>query len=154
MDSQCEENSSVFNCFLKTAIDLAVRNSRRVSFQRRGAAIEKAFRPSLLETRGSAGLISKCTYHMRQIRRIRSNITEDACRKAIQGLVTSRMDYCNTLLAGSSKTEVKRLQMLQNRARLITMTPRRASITPILYNLHWIPVEKRIEYKILVYAQL
>ena len=34
--------------------------------------------------------------------------------------------------------------------RLITLTPRREHITPVLFKLHWLPVKYRIEYKTLV----
>ena len=98
-------------------------------------------------------IISKCCFHMRQIGRIRNNITDEACQKAVQSLVISRIDYCNTLLAGLGKTELKRLQTVQNRAaRLIMHVPFQDSITPTLYQLHWLPVDRRIEFKLLVYA--
>eukprot|EP00918_Siedleckia_nematoides_P002698 GHVU01006146.1.p1 GENE.GHVU01006146.1~~GHVU01006146.1.p1 ORF type:complete len:172 (-),score=2.31 GHVU01006146.1:1033-1548(-) len=84
---------------------------------------------------------------------MRNNITDDACQKAVQSLVISRIDYCNTLLAGLSKTQLRRLQLVQNRAaRLILLTPLRDPITPVLYKLHWLPVDRRIEFKMLVYA--
>ena len=46
---------------------------------------------------------------------------------------------------------IKRLQKIQNEAaRLVTLTPRREHITPILQSLHWLPVQQRIEYKVLM----
>ena len=45
------------------------------------------------------------------------------------------------------------LQSVQNSAaRIVTKTARREHITPVLKELHWLPVDKIIEYKILLYA--
>ena len=45
------------------------------------------------------------------------------------------------------------LQPVQNlAARIITRTPRRQYITPVLRDLHWLPIERHIEYKITLYA--
>ena len=75
----------------------------------------------------------------------------------IQALLFCRLDYCNALLFGDSDTLVRRLQSVQNAvARLITGTRRRDHITPVLHSLHWLPVRRRIEYKmaVLVYKAL
>ena len=67
----------------------------------------------------------------------------------VNALVTSRLDYCNSLLYGLPMSVVSRLQMLQNRtARIITKTKKSDHITPVLCALHWLPVEKRIAYKV------
>ena len=45
------------------------------------------------------------------------------------------------------------MQSVQNSAvRIITKTAPREHITPVLKELHWLPVDRRIEYKILLYA--
>ena len=62
----------------------------------------------------------------------------------------SRLDYGNALLAGITDKDTRRLQLAQNTlARVVTYTPRWAHITPILRQLHWLPVELRIEFKVL-----
>ncbi len=74
-------------------------------------------------------------------------------RSLVQGLVTSRLDYCNALLYGLPPNQLKRLQHVQNTAaRIVTRTRRRDHITPVLISLHWIPVKYRIEYKIILYV--
>jgi hypothetical protein len=66
-------------------------------------------------------------------------------------LVTSRLDYANSLLVGSYSTLVKRLQLVQNNAaRLITKTRRSEHITPVLKALRWLPVSVRAEFKIIL----
>ena len=69
----------------------------------------------------------------------------------MQSLVISRLDYANSLLIGANKTCLKRLQIVQNSAaRLITRISYRDHITPILFQLHWLPIEYRIRYKALL----
>ena len=67
----------------------------------------------------------------------------------VQAFVTSHLDYCNALLHGIPKHQMGKLQKIQNQcARLITMTKARDHITPVLIDLHWLPIEQRITYKI------
>ncbi|KAK7880320.1 hypothetical protein WMY93_033036, partial [Mugilogobius chulae] len=59
------------------------------------------------------------------------------------------LDYCNALLIGISGRNLQRLQSIQNCAARILMRVRKTQhITPILHNLHWLPVRFRVEYKI------
>ena len=56
------------------------------------------------------------TYHIRNLWRIRRFIDTESCHAAAQALITSRLDYCNTLFTLLSSSDVKRLQRLQNSA--------------------------------------
>jgi hypothetical protein len=98
-------------------------------------------------------VIRTCNYHIRQLGRIRKNISARACHAAVQALIISRLDYCNVLLAGLPAYQVERLQRVQKRAaRLIVRADRLASITAIMRDLHWLPVSERIRFKVLMYA--
>ena len=67
----------------------------------------------------------------------------------MHAFVTSRLDYCNSLYANSSVSTRQRLHRVQNcAARLVADAPRRASSRPLLHQLHWLPVEARITYKL------
>jgi len=71
--------------------------------------------------------------------------------------VSSRIDYCYSILAGVSGQLLQRLQSVQNAAtRLVTGTRRSDRMTPILRQLHWLPVHQRIIFKtaVLVYKCL
>ena len=93
--------------------------------------------------------ISKsCRYHMRDFYRIRKYLTRDAAIKLANALVTSRIDYCNSLLGFVSERELKRLQVIQNSlARLVCKQRKFSHATPLLKSLHWLPVKYRIDYK-------
>ena len=72
-------------------------------------------------------------------------------------LVSNRLDNCNSLLVGVSSQLLQRLQVIQNAAaRLVTGVRRSEHITPILHDLHWLPVRRRITFKtaVLVYKRL
>eukprot|EP00914_Ancora_sagittata_P026012 GHVO01051367.1.p1 GENE.GHVO01051367.1~~GHVO01051367.1.p1 ORF type:complete len:260 (+),score=-2.05 GHVO01051367.1:448-1227(+) len=89
-------------------------------------------------------------YHLRRIARIRAQLTSDSCAKVINATVTSRLDFHNGLLLGLPTTSKRKLQVAQNNAaRLLTRTSRREHITPVLKQIHWLPVDKRTEFKVL-----
>ena len=98
--------------------------------------------------------IKVASYHLRRIGSIRKYITAGICHKLVVALVTSNIDYCNGLLGGLAAKDVDRLQRLQNRAaRLVTRLKAAmhiTMITPIRKKLHWLPIQERINYKIIV----
>ena len=68
-----------------------------------------------------------------------------------QAFISTRLDYCNSLLYGISDNLYRRLQAVQNAAaRLITNTRRCEHITLVLQQLHWLPVRQRVQLKIAV----
>ena len=63
----------------------------------------------------------------------------------------SHVDNCNVLYYGLPKKELNRVQRIQNTAaRLVVGARSRDPISPILHSLHWLPVEKRVMFKILI----
>ena len=98
-----------------------------------------------------SSVIRTANYHLVNIGRARKLLTEDATKMAIHSLVTSRLDYCNSLLVGISKKFHNKLQNVQRTsARLIFRKRKFDSITSELINeLHWLPIKQRIDYKIL-----
>ncbi len=90
-----------------------------------------------------------CYLELRRISAIRHYLSEDVTKKLLCAFVLSRLDYCNSLLAGCPKYLLSKLQKVQNNAaRLIFRTTRSAHVTPMLHSLHWLPIEQRIEYKL------
>jgi len=79
-----------------------------------------------------------CFFQLRQLRLIRSCLTTDAAKTLIRAFVSSRLDYCNSLLIGVADCVIRKLQGVQNAAaRMITGTRKFDHITPILRELHW-----------------
>ena len=90
--------------------------------------------------------------HLHNISRIRRYLTPEATKSLVHAFIMSRLDYGNALLDGLPFEHLKKLQRIQNiAARIITFTPCRDHITPILKQLHWLPIKRRIEYKILLH---
>lgn len=68
-----------------------------------------------------------------------------------QGFVISRLNYCSALLAGFPASMTKPQQMIQNlAAHLVFNQPKRTNVTPLLISLHWLLVEARIKFKVLM----
>ncbi|XP_055493235.1 uncharacterized protein LOC129698247 [Leucoraja erinacea] len=92
-------------------------------------------------------------FQLRKIAKIKQFLQFDALEKIIHTFISSRLDYCNSLYIGISQSSLSRLQLVQNApARLLTGTRKRDHITPILASLHWLPVQFRINFKILLYV--
>ena len=88
-------------------------------------------------------------YSLRNIGDVRNLNVDETCKMLVHSLITSRMDYFNSLLYGLPKYSIARLQLLQNKtARIVTKYKKSNHITPLLQSLHWLPVEKRIAFKI------
>ena len=93
----------------------------------------------------------KDSYAIRSIGRIRKYLPSDGLKMLVNFLVISRLDYCNSLLYDIPKYQRDRLQRIQNTAaRMITGARSSDHITPLLKSLHWLTVEARIHFKILL----
>ena len=98
-----------------------------------------------------SNLCRNMLFYLRKISSLRSLLSETAAAQLVHALVTSRLDYCNSLLYGLPDCQIKRLQRVQNvAARIVSCSTKSAHITPILRQLHWLPVKARIIFKILL----
>ena len=92
-------------------------------------------------------------YQLYSIGKIRKYLDKPTTEKMINSAVTSRLDYCKSLLYGINGYLVSQLQRCQNNAaRIVSLRRKYDHITPVLKDLHWLPVEYRINYKILLLA--
>ena len=92
-------------------------------------------------------LCSKCyNIHPSYIRHL---LPLSAATALANSLVSSKLDYCNSLYNGISQANLNKIQRIQNtRARVVTNTSKFEHITPILKKLHWLPIKQRIDYKL------
>jgi len=96
-------------------------------------------------------VIHSCSYHTRTLRHIQLLPTLDVPKMIGHSIVSSRLDYANVLLHGTSVYNVNRLQVAQNSlVRTVCQAPRSASATELHRQLHWLPVRQRISYKVAV----
>ena len=96
-------------------------------------------------------ICKKASYAIRNIGRIRRYLDRKSAEKLVHAFVSSQLDCGNSLLFGLPEYQLAKLQRLQNSAaRMVTLTRRREHISPILRDLHWLPVKSRIIYKLLL----
>ena len=88
-----------------------------------------------------------------RIAQIRPYLAQHATQLLVQAMVISRLDYCNALLTCLPAGDVKPLQMVQNAtACLVFDHLKRAHVTPLFIELHWLPLAARIKFKSLMLA--
>ena len=96
----------------------------------------------------SASIIKSCNHLIWSIRHIRPLLSVDTTSALARSLVLSRLDYCNSLLYGTSTSLILSLQRVQNKlAKLVLLNPTFTS-TECLKKLHWLPIHNRIIFKI------
>ena len=71
----------------------------------------------------------------------------------MHAFISSRLDYCSSIFAGVSGQLLHKLQVVQNAAaRLVTGARKCERMTPVLHELHWLPIRRRIIFKTAVLA--
>ena len=79
------------------------------------------------------------------IGRNRNLLSFDATAQRIYALITTCLDFCNSILYNLPNNKIERLQRIQNQAaRMLKRIPRRNHITPVLGELHWLKIHDRI----------
>ena len=97
--------------------------------------------------------ISKAIYcEIRRLKQISHFVTSEcSLKKLASSFILSRLDYCNSLFINLPKKDIYQLQKLQNyAARTILKRPTREHATPLLKELHWLPIHARIDYKVAI----
>ena len=93
-------------------------------------------------------------FHIRNISKIKKYLSRDCLEIIIHAFIFSKLDYCNSLLIGTPKCILQKLQRVQNTAaRLLTnikLSAQYYSTPVILINLHWLPIQYCIQFKILL----
>ena len=85
-------------------------------------------------------------YQIHHISQIRKFLNSSAAKPVVQFLVSSRLDYCNSVLRGLPDCAINKLQTAQNSAAwLVSQVKKTDHITPVLMGLHWLPIRQPIE---------
>ena len=96
-----------------------------------------------------SAICSSCIYHVRDLRCVRRYLDLDSAKLLATALVSSRLDYCNSLLSGIAETDLTKLQRILNHlACVVTKSPPFTRSVPLLRSLHWLPVKYRVHSKI------
>ena len=90
-------------------------------------------------------VVRRCFFHLRRLKSVRRILGREVTLGLVSAFVTTRLDYCNSVLAGLPQVTIDPLQRVQNAAaRLVAGIGTRDHISPVLRTLHWL----RIQYKL------
>ena len=93
-------------------------------------------------------LCSSAFFHLHNISRIRKFLRPVETKSLLHAFVP-----CNSLLYGLPASQLNKVQrVLNTAARLVCCAPRFSHVTPLMYELHWLPLKQRIHFKILLFA--
>ena len=94
---------------------------------------------------------SICFFHLRRLRHLRHTVDRDTRQRLVSALILSRIDYCNVLFAGLPAVTLAPLRRVMNAAvRFVAGLGPRDHISNAQQELHWLPIEQRITYKLSV----
>ena len=97
---------------------------------------------------------STCFYHLRKLRQLCGVVSHIAMQRLVSAFVLSRLDYCNEVLAGLPSSSPAPLQrVLYAVVHLVTGLGPCDHITRKMMELHWLPIEHRIKFKLSDHAR-
>ena len=124
---------------------LGVETNPAKSARNLGVIFDKNF---LFRSHISA-ICSSCIYHTQDLQRIRRHLDLESAKLLANALVSSRLDYCNSLLSGIADTDLTKLQCILHRlACVVTKSPPFTRSVPLLRSFHWLPVKYWVHFKI------
>ncbi|XP_053104853.1 leucine-rich repeat-containing protein 39 isoform X1 [Hemicordylus capensis] len=136
---------------LRDDFDLPVLDGVTLPQKEHVRSLEVLLDPSLSLVSQVETVARSAFYQLRMICQLHLFLELDDLKTVVHLLVTSRLDYCNVLYVGLPLYVVRKLQLVQNAAaRLVSGSSRRDHITPVLKELHWLPICFWAKYKVLV----
>ena len=125
--------------------------SANVNFFNHGVQSRSSFRQSADHAGSRDSNLPLMFFQLRQLRAIKSSLMTDAAKTLAQAFVGGRLEYCNSLLYGvtvSARTYCDVCSVQNAAARFITGARKYDHISPVLRDLHWLPLRQRIIIKI------
>ena len=104
-----------------------------------------------------ANLCRVSYYHLRELQRVHRYLNHETAVRVANALVSSRLDYCNSLFYNTKKPYTSRLQRVQNAlCCMVCKLNKYCHITPFIHKLHWLPIHFRIlfKYNLLTYKAI
>ena len=100
-----------------------------------------------------SNLLSSGYAKLRKIRTYRKHLSKEDTEILVHAFITSKLDNCNSLLVGVNSKLLRKVQKLQNAAiRTVYQLPIRSSVSNCYKELHWLNVEQRITFKIILFV--
>ena len=97
-------------------------------------------------------ICSKAFHGLYNIRQIRKFLSPESTKILVNAFVTCHVKYCNSLPHGIPQCQINRLQkVLNSAARIITLAPKFHHVTPVLFQLHWLSINFRIQFKVALF---
>ena len=128
-------------------------NDHSISFSEKARNLGVYVDPTLSFETHINNLCKTLYLQLRRLSQIRPFLTTEAANKLAVSFILSRIDYCNSLLAGLPEKLIQKLQRIQNNAaRIVLQRTRRDPSTHLLKTLHWLPVRERIAYKLAIFC--
>ena len=90
-------------------------------------------------------IVRLCTYKLRLVNIIRDKLSVHVVERVVNAMVTGHLDYCNSVLHGITAGKDTK-----HATRLILRRTPRSRATVMLHELHWLPIQKRIIYKLIL----
>ena len=109
--------------------------------------------PDLSLDKHVTAVSAKCFFQLRQLRRIRRSLDDDAAATLVQAFVASRVDYCGSLLIGAPKKTTDKLQRVLNAAARVVSNTRkydRGLSQFRRHELHWLDADDRVRFRVCV----
>ena len=98
-------------------------------------------------------IVSHCYKLLKDIGRIRNVLSKKHTEMLVHSVISSRLDYCNSLFFNINKSNMYKLQKVQNAAaRLISGKRKRDNISSVIKDLHWLRIESRVIFKMLLFV--
>jgi len=96
-------------------------------------------------------IVASCYLTLKNLRTIRKFLTVEAASSIVHAFVSSRLDMCNSLFFGMTARNMAKLQHVLNFAiRLVKGWSSWCDTSPLYKELHWLTIEQRVHFKLLV----
>ena len=94
-------------------------------------------------------ICKSCYHYLRNIRTVQPYLTTSSAKTIVHSVISSKLDYCNSLFVDIPDFLITKLQCEPNvAARIVLNLKKYDSLTPYLRKLHWLPVTQCIIYKL------